>query len=238
MNTPISERGRGQKAGGIAAVYLALALLAAMPYFLLVVDYPGAVTAADRVALVVGNYSSMYAMYLVTYVFFGIALGVLSIALHDRLSAAAPFASRIAAAIGLLWAFALVASGMVFTYGMTAITSLGATDRAQAVVAWQAIEPIALGLGGAGGELLGALWVLMVSAIGFRGGVLSKGLSLLGAVVGVLGLVSVVPLLHDAAMGFGLLQIAWLMWMGVAMLRSTAVARVGRLSQARPVPSA
>lgn len=238
MNTSIGEHRRGQKAGGIAAIYLALALLAAMPYFLLVVDYPGAITAADRVALVVGNYPSMYAMYLVTYVFFGLALGVLSIALHEKLSAAAPFAMRVATAFGLLWSVALVTSGMVFTYGMTTISAPAATDHAQAVAAWQAIEPIALGLGGAGGELLGALWVLSVSAIGFRSGALSRGLALLGAVVGVFGLVSIVPPFRDAAMGFGLLQIAWFIWMGVSMLKSTAVARAARLSEMRPVPSA
>ena len=59
-----------QKVGGIAALYIALALLAAMPYFLLVVDYLGAVTAAEKVALVVANYASMYGMYLVTYVYY------------------------------------------------------------------------------------------------------------------------------------------------------------------------
>jgi hypothetical protein len=64
-----------QKAGGVAAIYLALALVAAIPYFLLVVDYPSATTAADKVALVVDNYASMYAVYLGTYVLFGIAVG-------------------------------------------------------------------------------------------------------------------------------------------------------------------
>ena len=81
METLTRDDARRQKAGGVAALYLALAYLAAMPYFLLVVDYQGATTAADKVALIVGNYASMYAMYLVTYVFFGIALGVLAFAL-------------------------------------------------------------------------------------------------------------------------------------------------------------
>jgi hypothetical protein len=67
-----------QKAGGLAALFLALALLAAIPYFLLVVDYQGASTASEKVSLVVANYPSMYAMYLATYLLFGIALGVLS----------------------------------------------------------------------------------------------------------------------------------------------------------------
>ena len=43
-------------AGGVAALHLAFALLAAIPYFLVVVDYPGATTAADKVDLIVDHY--------------------------------------------------------------------------------------------------------------------------------------------------------------------------------------
>jgi hypothetical protein len=202
----------------VAALYLALAYLAAMPYFLLVVDYQGATTAADKVALVIGNYSSMYAMYLVTYVFFGIVLAVLALALHDRLKVHAPSATRVATAVGLLWSFALVTSGMVFNYGMTTVVNL--TDRAQALLTWQAVEPVALALGGAGGELLGGLWVLLVSVIALRSGALPKALGWLGALIGAAGLISVVPPLHDTAYAFGLLQIAWFVWLGVTLLRS------------------
>ncbi len=84
----VGAEGKPQRVGGLAAFYLALALLAAIPYFLLVVDYPGATTAADKVALIAERYSSMYVMYLATYVFFGIAIGVLALSLWDRLRSA------------------------------------------------------------------------------------------------------------------------------------------------------
>lgn len=209
-----------QRAGGLAALYLALALLAAMPYFLLVVDYPGASTAADKVELIAKYYPSMYAMYLVTYVLFGIALSVLALALWDRLHAEAPFAMRCATTVGLLWSFALVTSGMVFNYGMTAVEPLAETDHAQAVATWQAIEPVAMGLGGAGGELLGGLWVLLVSLVVLRSGALPKALGWLGVVIGLAGLTSVVPPLHDAGIAFGLLEIVWLVWLGVVLMRT------------------
>lgn len=93
----------------------------------------------------------------------------------------------------------LFASGMVFNYGMTTVASLAQTDHAQAVVAWQAIEPIAQGLGGAGGELLGGLWVLLVSWIALRGRVLPKALGWLGIGIGAAGLASVVPQLQGLA---------------------------------------
>ena len=217
-------------AGGVAALYLALALLAAIPYFLLLVDYPSASTAAAKVALIVANYPSMYAMYLATYVLFGIALGVVALVLYDRLRADAPFVARVATAVGMLWSVALVMSGMVTTYGMTTIEALAKTDGAQAALAWQAIEPVALGLGGAGGELLGGLWVLLVSWVVLRGGALSKAFGWFGAVIGVVGLTSVVPPLHDAAIAFGLLQIVWFVWLGLALLRTKEAAAEQRLA--------
>jgi len=215
---------RGQKAGGVAALYLALTYLAAMPYFLLVVDYQGATTIADKVALVVGNYASMYAMYLATYVFGGIALGVLALTLYDKLKDCAPKTVRVATAIGLLWSAVLVACGMVFTYGMTTIASLASTDIAQARLVWQAIEPVALGLGGAGGEVLGGLWILLVSLVALRSGVLPKVLGWFGAIAGAVGLASVVPPLHDAAIVFGLLLIAWFVWVGFVLMATKVTA--------------
>jgi hypothetical protein len=204
-----------ERAGGAAAVYLAVALLAAIPYFLLVVDYPSATTAADKVALIADHYPSMYVVYLATYVLFGIAVGVLALTLYERLRGEGPVTARIATFVGLLWSFALVASGLVFTYGMTAVQALAASERA---ATWQAIEPVALALGGAGGELLGGLWVLSVSLLVLRGAALPRALGWLGVAVGVVGLISVVPPLLDAAVGFGLLQIVWFSWLGVTLL--------------------
>lgn len=181
------------------------------------VDYPSASTAADRVALVADNYASMYAVYIATYVLFGIAIGVVALALYDRLLADGPVTVRIATLVGLLWSFALVASGLVFTHGMTTIEALAASDPAQAVVAWQAIEPVALALGGAGGELLGGLWVLLLSLVVLRGRALPRALGWLGAAIGVVGLTSVIPPLHDATVAFGMLQIVWFAWLGVVL---------------------
>ncbi len=220
MEPSTGHDARMRKAGGAAALYLALAYIAAMPYFLLVVDYRGAKGAAEKVALVVGNHASMYAMYLATYVVFGIALAVLVFALHDRLAACAPASMRIAGAIGLMWAFTLVAGGMVFTYGITTVVALAGQDPAGAAIAWQAIEPVALGLGGAGGEILGGLWVLLTSLAILKGGSLPR----IGIVVGAAGLASGLPPLRDAAMLFGLLQIPWFILIGAALSVSKPMA--------------
>lgn len=233
MNAWTRDEASRQRLGGVAALYLALALLVAMPYFLLVVDYPGATTAAEKVAMVVGHYPSMYAMYVATYMVFGIALALLALVLHDRLRSGAQLLGRLVTAAGLVWAFALVMSGMVFTYGMTTIVALARTDPAQAATTWRAIEPVALAFGGAGGEFLGGLWALLFGWWALRGGELPKALGALGVVVGVVGLASVVPPLHDVAIAFGLLQIVWFGWLGVRLLTTRTNVAVSAPGAAR-----
>jgi hypothetical protein len=134
-----------------------------------------------------------------------------------------------ATAVGLIWAFVLVASGLVFNLGMETVSALHGTNPAQAVATWQAIEPVAEGLGGAGGEILGGLWVLLVSWAALRTGGLPGMLGWMGVAIGLVGIVSVAAALRDARVVFGILQIAWLVWIGIVMLRTTT-ARVERMA--------
>ena len=222
MKAFVEGNARQQKVGGFAALYLAAAYVVAMPYFLVFVKYQSAVDPAEKVALLVSNHDSMRAMYLVTYILFGIVLAVLALALYARLKDGTPTLAQAATAVGLIWAFVLVASGMIFNAGAAAVVGLHGTNPAQAVSAWQAIEPVAQGLGGSGGELLGGLWVLLVSVAALRTDALPKALNWLGVAIGAAGVLSVVPVLGDLKYVFGLLQIVWFVWLGIVMLRTTA----------------
>jgi hypothetical protein len=213
---------RQQKAGGLAALYLAAAFLVAMPYFLMFVKYPSVVDPVEKVAMLVSNHDSMRVMYLITYVIFGLVLAVLALALYPRLRDRAPTLAQAATAVGLIWAVVLVASGLVFNAGVAAVVGLHAANPVQAVSAWQAIEPVAQGLGGSGGELLGGLWVLLVSVAALRTDTLPKALNWFGVAIGAAGVLSVVPALKDVGIGFGMLLIVWFAWLGVAMLRTTS----------------
>jgi hypothetical protein len=213
---------RRQKVGGLAALYMAIAYLVAMPFFLLFVKYPSVVDPAEKVAMLVREHGSMQVMYLITYVVLGLVLAVLALAVYARLKDGTPTLAQAATAVGLIWAVVLVASGMIFNAGIAAVVGLHDTSPVQAVAAWQAIEPVAQGLGGSGGELLGGLWVLLVSVAALRTGRLPRPLNWLGVVIGAAGLVSVVPALRDFGYGFGLLQIAWFVWLGVVLLRPSA----------------
>lgn len=222
MKTLVEKNVRQQKVGGLAALYLALAYVAAMPYFLVFVKYSSVVDPVEKVALLVGNHDSMRVMYLISYIIFGIVLAVLALAIYARLRDGAPILAQAATAVGLLWAFVLVASGMIFNAGVAAVVELYGTSPAQAVSTWQAIEPVAQGLGGSGGELLGGLWVLLVSVAALRTGRLPKVVNWLGVAIGTAGVVSIVPALKDLAYGFGLLQIVWFVGLGIVMLRTTS----------------
>ncbi len=214
---------RTTRAGGLAALYVALAYLAAMPFFLLVVDYQKATTTAEKVTSILRNHQSMYVMYLVAYVLLGVVLAVLVLSLFDHLRRGSELGARLTTALGLTWSIALILSGMVFNYGMGTVVSLAESSPEQAAMAWQSIEPVALALGGAGGETLGGLWMLVLSWTAFRARALPSALGWFGAVTGLVGLISTVPALHDAAYGFGLLQIVWFAWLGTVLLRRGAI---------------
>jgi hypothetical protein len=210
-----------QKLGGIAALYLALAYAIGIVLFLAVLDYPGITDPAQKVALLVEKQTTMFSANLLMYVFFGAVLIVLSLALYDRLKAEAPAMMQVAAATGIVWAGSLIASGMISNAGMAPVIALYATDPAQAALAWQGIEAVASGLGNGNGEILGGLLTLLVSLAALRGGGLPRGLNILGLVVGAVGIITIVPGLSAMTGMFGLSQIIWFVWLGIALLRNS-----------------
>ncbi|MBX3286881.1 MAG: hypothetical protein KF703_16150, partial [Actinobacteria bacterium] len=92
------------------------------------------------------------------------------------------------------------------------------SDPGAAASLWSAIDAVADGLGG-GNEVVGGVWVLLVSVAGRRSGLLPRGANVLGIVSGIAGLVTVVPGLQDLGMVFGLGLIVWFGWVGAALLR-------------------
>jgi hypothetical protein len=210
-----------QKFGGFAALYLAVAYLIGMAIFLVVLDYPSITDPAQKAALLVEMQTVIFSTNLLMYVFFGFFLVVLSLALYDRLKSGARAIMQVATAVGIIWAGSLIASGMVANAGIAPVVALYAHDPAQAALTWQGIEAVANGLGNANGEILGGLWVLLVSVAALRAGGLPKGLNVLGLLVGAVGIISIVPGLTDLMIGvFGLSQIIWFAWLGIVLLRS------------------
>jgi hypothetical protein len=210
-----------QKFGGFAALYMAVAYLIGMVIFLVVLDYPSITDPAQKVALLVEMQMVTFSTNLLMYVFFGFALIVLSLALYDRLKSGAPATMQVAAALGIIWAGSLIASGMVSNAGIAPVVALYAKDPAQAALTWQGFEAVAGGLGNFNGEILGGLLALLVSLAALRAGRLPKGLNILGLLVGGAGVISIIPGLTELMVGvFGLSQTIWFVWLGIVLLRS------------------
>jgi hypothetical protein len=211
-----------QKFGGFAALYLAVAYLIGMVIFLVVLDYPNITDPAQKVALLAEMQMITFSTNLLMYVFFGVFLIVLTLALHDRLKSRAPAIMQVATAIGIIWAGSLIASGMVANAGIAPVVALYAKDPAQAALTWQGIESVASGLSNGNGEILGGLWALLVSLAALRTGGFPKGLNILGLVTGAVGIISLIPALNALTGIFGLGQIIWFVWLGIVLLRSNS----------------
>jgi hypothetical protein len=210
-----------QKFGGFAALYMALAHLMGLIIFIVILDYISITDLAQKVAMNVDNQEVVFSTNLLMYVFFGFFLIVFSLALYNRLKAGAPAIMQVATVIGVIWAGSLIASGMVANAALTSVVAIYVTDPTQAALTWQGIEPVIDGLGNANGEILGGLMTLLISLAALRAGELPKGLNILGLVVGTVGIISLVPML-TGMLGpvFGLTQIIWFIWMGIALIRS------------------
>lgn len=209
------------KYGGFAALYLAMAYLIGISLFLVVLDYPSITDAAQKVALLVEKQSIIFGTNLLMYVFFGIFLVVLSLALYEQLKSGMTAVTQVATVIGIIWAGSLIASGMISNAGIAPALALNAKDPAQAALLWQGIEIVSSGLGNGNGEILGGVWTLLVSWAALQTGGLPKGLNILGLLAGAVGLVSILPGLTDLTGLFGISQMIWFAWLGIVLLRTS-----------------
>ena len=209
-----------QKFGGIAALYEAAAYIIGMIGFLTVVDVSGVADPVQKVALMADNQAFLYIMHLVVYVVWGFFMVVLSLALYERLKASSPAMMQIATIFGLFWGCVIILSGMIQNVGMLNVVDLYGKDPAQAGTVWLTIDSVLAGLAGSN-EAIGGIWILLLSWAALRTGAHSKVLNYLGIVVGVAGILSIIPALAGIFITiFALGQIVWFIWLGIVLLRS------------------
>ena len=206
-----------QKMGAVAALYSALAYLAGLALYGFVLDYGSAVEPLQKVALLADNQSIMFLLTLFVYVVTGAFLVVLALSLYQRVKEGAPGLAQTAAAFGLIWACVVIASGLIFNTGMAVVVDLYVTDPTRAATVWLAINSVFEGMGG-GTEILGGIWILLLSWAVLRTGELPKVLNYLGLLIGLVGIVSIVPAFEVLTSVFGITQIVWFVWLGIATL--------------------
>ncbi len=175
-------------------------------------------TVAESVSFLVANQTTLFTWYLVIFLVFGVAIIPLARSLHRRLADVSPQLADIGAVFAYIWAGLMFATGMISNIGITAVADLAETDPGAAEALWLSIDAVTEGLGG-GNELVGGIWILLVSIAAWGTGRLPTGLNVLGIVSAVSALITLVPGLSDVGIIFGLGSIAWFAWTGVVLLR-------------------
>ena len=178
-------------------------------------------TPAESVDFLIGHQTTLFVWYLVIFLIFGVAIIPLARALHGRLVDVSAQLADIGAVFAYIWAGLMFATGMISNIGIAAVADLQVTDPAAAENLWSAIDTITDGLGG-GNELVGGMWILLVSLAAWGTGRLPAGLNILGIVSALAGLVTLIPGLSDVGMVFGLGSIAWFAWTGIVLFRTDA----------------
>jgi hypothetical protein len=209
-----------QKMGGIAALYEAAAYIMGMIGFLTVVDVSSVADPVQKVALMADNLAFLYILHLIVYVIWGVFMVVLALALYERLKTGSQAIMQTATVFGIFWGCVIIISGMIHNAGMQNVVDLYGKDPAQAGTVWLTIESVLGGLAGSN-EVIGGIWILLVSWAALRTGEFSRVLNYLGVVVGVAGIISIVPALAELFIYiFALGQIVWFIWLGIVLLRS------------------
>ena len=215
---PTTDPGRLQRIGGAAALLAAATFGYGIVLFATTLaDYtdPDA-TPAESVDFLVGHQGALLAWYIGIFLVFGAALVPLGLALRQRFVDRTPTLANTAMVFASIWAVLMFATGMISNIGVEAVTDLAGSDPDQAVNLWLAIDTVTNGLGG-GNELVGGIWIALVSIAGLATAGLPRWLNRVGLVTAVAGLGTVVPDFEAVEMLFGLGSIIWFVGVGIAL---------------------
>lgn len=217
--TPVERR--SARAGAIGALIATATFIFGIALFATTLSdlTSGDPTPAESVAFQGEHETTLFVWYLVIFLVFGAAIIPLARALHDRLRPASPLLADIGAVFAYIWAGLMFATGMISNIGITAVSDLADTNPAQAEAVWSSIDAVTNGLGG-GNELVGGMWVLLVSLAAWATNALPKSLNALGIISAASGLITVIPGLEDVGIVFGLGLIVWFAWVGIVLLRT------------------
>lgn len=205
-----------QKFAGIAAISEALIYIVAFVYFGVFLTFPPGGSPAEKMAYLAEIQFSFLMIYFLIYVVFGIVLSVLVVGLYEKLKHTNNPIVTIGSLFGVIWVGLVIASGMISNIGLDHAIGLMDKSPEKALEMWVLVSVITESLGG-GNEIVGGLWVLLISIAAMRAGWLPRGLNWLGIFVGLAGIATVYP--DDIFTEiFGISQIVWFFWLGVCLL--------------------
>ncbi|WP_435622468.1 DUF4386 family protein [Flagellimonas sp.] len=212
-----------QKIGGLSAILEAIIYIFAFIVYGGILEFPNTdASPTERYNFLAENYSILSLLNFTSYVLFGILLTALVLAIYKRQRKFAPNISRLSSIFGYLWVGLVIASGMIANIGLDSVVQMGANSPEKAMQIWSSISIVTEGLGG-GNEIVGGLWVLLLSLGSWKYKIFPKALNYLGMIVGLAGILTVYPLDLFKAV-FGLSQIVWFIWIGWFMIRNPEIA--------------
>lgn len=219
-----------QQVGGIAALLQAATIVVGLAMFAtLLSDYTtGDPEPGESVAFIADHYATMYVWNLIVMVTFGVLLVPVAFALYERVKTGSTALAQTATAFALIWAGLLIGAGMVTLIDLGTIADLAGTDPSRAETVWTTLDSIEGGLGGTI-EIVGGLWVFLISLAALRTGEFPKALNYVGIVISVSAFVTIVPALELVGAVFGLGLIVWLGWLGAVLYRGSSRAASERI---------
>lgn len=216
-----------QKWGGIAAIIEAAVYIFGFVLFFGVLDSTGYDTPERYLVFLIENRDTFFVGYLIIGIVFSFALIVLVQSTYQRFKQFSPELMKFSAAVGYLWVGIVLASSLIFLTSLGAVAKFHQVSPEEALIINRGISIIVDALGG-GIELVGAVWVLVVSYVALKSRVYSPLLHYWGMLVGIAGVLSLFSGLSFLASNvffeattaiFGLGQIVWFLVLGVVMLK-------------------
>ena len=205
--------------GALSAFGMALCYISMFIIFGALLSFPNTDDLGTKIQYIAEHRTLISLSYFIGYLLFGCLLLVSIQAIHNRMNMRSSSLLNSASLFGLVWVVLMMCSGMIAMIAMDKMIKLHAEGSIHAESLFMSYATLVDALGG-GIELVGGLWVLLLSIVGLRDKHLSKGLNLLGIWVGLFGVLTLFHTISELKEVFGLSQIAWFIWMAL-VLRKT-----------------
>lgn len=207
-----------QKNGGIAAIGEALIYISMFVFYGAYFSYPSNSTVEEKLVYLSQNQLPLSIMNFIGYILFGILLVIIVQSLHTRLKEHSETLTQTATIFGLIWVGIIISAGMVASVGLQTVIGLSNTEPEHARSVWLSVSVVQESLGG-GIEIVGAIWMILISIIAIKGKCLPNGLNYIGIIIGFAGILTIYPAdVFKEVFGIG--QIVWFLWLGVVLLRA------------------
>ena len=204
---------------GLSAIGAGMIYVVAFLYFGMLWEFPHGGDSTQVMLFLREHQFVFSAVNFLMYIVFGCLLAILVIGIYQILKDKCPGLTQVATLFGAVWVGLVVASGMISNIGLASVLNIASEDPDKAMEIWGVINIIVESLGG-GNELIGGLWVFLLSVAALKAKEFSSALNYLGVVVGSVGILTVYPaeILTEI---FGVSQLVWFFWIGFELIRNS-----------------